>query len=72
MILMPQIFDVTANENACYKLNELEFMLLIYKIFGKKEIIIIVNIQAQSCIICPLKLLSVASVPASDLAKEAK
>ena len=24
MILMPQIFDVTANENARYKLNELE------------------------------------------------
>ena len=24
MILMPQIFDVTANENACYKCNELE------------------------------------------------
>ena len=25
MILMPQIFDVTANENARYKGNELEF-----------------------------------------------
>ena len=25
MILMPQIFDVTANENARYKRNELEF-----------------------------------------------
>ena len=25
MILMPQIFDVTANENARYKPNELEF-----------------------------------------------
>ena len=24
MILMPQIFDVTANENARYKRNELE------------------------------------------------
>ena len=24
MILMPQIFDVTANENAGYKRNELE------------------------------------------------
>ena len=24
MILMPQIFDVTANENARYKCNELE------------------------------------------------
>ena len=22
---MPQIFEVTANENACYKRNELEF-----------------------------------------------
>ena len=27
MILMPQIFDVTANENARYKRNELEFDL---------------------------------------------
>ena len=26
MILMPQIFDVTANENAGYKRNELEFI----------------------------------------------
>ena len=26
MILMPQIFDVTANENARYKSNELEFL----------------------------------------------
>ena len=25
MILMPQIFDVTANENARYKRNELEW-----------------------------------------------
>ena len=25
MILMPQIFDVTANENALYKRNELEY-----------------------------------------------
>ena len=25
MILMPQIFDVTANENKVYKSNELEF-----------------------------------------------
>ena len=25
MILMPQIFDVIANVNACYKHNELEF-----------------------------------------------
>ena len=24
MILMPQIFDVTVNENACYERNELE------------------------------------------------
>ena len=24
MILMPQIFDIIANENACYKRNELE------------------------------------------------
>ena len=28
MILMPQIFDVTANENARYKRNELEFLLV--------------------------------------------
>ena len=27
MILMPQIFDVIANENARYKRNELEFNL---------------------------------------------
>ena len=27
MILMPQIFDVTANENARYKRNELECIL---------------------------------------------
>ena len=26
MILMPQIFDVTANENARYKRNELEYL----------------------------------------------
>ena len=25
MILMPQIFDLTANENVCYKHNELEW-----------------------------------------------
>ena len=29
MILMPQIFDVTANENARYKRNELELLVLI-------------------------------------------
>ena len=28
MILMPHIFDVTANENARYKRNELEFLIL--------------------------------------------
>ena len=28
MILMPQIFDVTANENVRYKHNELEFCLM--------------------------------------------
>ena len=27
MILMPQIFDVTANENVRYKRNELEYVL---------------------------------------------
>ena len=27
MILMPQIFDVTANENASYKRNELELRI---------------------------------------------
>ena len=31
MILMPQIFDVTANENARYKRNELEFLLTCQK-----------------------------------------
>ena len=30
MILMPQIFDVTANENARYKRNELEFAIVIH------------------------------------------
>ena len=29
MILMPQIFDVTANENARYKRNELEYLAAI-------------------------------------------
>ena len=29
MILMPQIFDVTVNENARYKRNELEFYVCI-------------------------------------------
>ena len=35
MILMPQIFEVTANENARYKRNELESVLLklLYKIY---------------------------------------
>ena len=28
MILMPQIFDATANENARYKRNELELLIL--------------------------------------------
>ena len=26
---MPQIFDVIANENACYKRNELEFIIVL-------------------------------------------
>ena len=30
MILMPQIFDVTANENARYKRNELEWRVCIW------------------------------------------
>ena len=35
MILMPQIFDVTANENVRYKRNELEYMYIcIQKNFG--------------------------------------
>ena len=34
MILMPQIFDVTANENACYKQNELEYEKFVSE-FGK-------------------------------------
>ena len=29
MILMPQILDVTANENARYKRNELEFRFIL-------------------------------------------
>ena len=32
MILMPQIFDVTANENARYKRNELEWCVIVYKV----------------------------------------
>ena len=31
MILMPQIFDVTANENARYKRDELECSVYFYK-----------------------------------------
>ena len=31
MILMLQIFDVTANENACYNRNELEYFSNVYK-----------------------------------------
>ena len=31
MILMPQIFDVTANENARYKRNELELLFAVIK-----------------------------------------
>ena len=27
---MPQIFDVTSNENARYKRNELEFQIIVY------------------------------------------
>ena len=30
---MPQIFDVTANENARYKRNELEYRLLSDKLY---------------------------------------
>ena len=30
MILMPQIFDVTANENARYKRNELELNIWVF------------------------------------------
>ena len=30
MILMPQIFDVTANENAHYKRNELEYNYVLF------------------------------------------
>ena len=33
MILMPQIFDVTANENARYKRNELEFYISFYHLY---------------------------------------
>ena len=33
MILMPQIFDVTANENARYKRNELEFVVPLSKLW---------------------------------------
>ena len=33
MILMPQIFDVTANENARYKRNELEYNVNTFRIY---------------------------------------
>ena len=36
MILMPQIFDVTANENARYKRNELEIGLFEKKSVGSR------------------------------------
>ena len=32
MILMPQIFDVIANENARYKRNKLEYLIVGWKI----------------------------------------
>ena len=32
MILMPQIFDVTANENAGYKRNELESVFMFFNV----------------------------------------
>ena len=40
MILMPQIFNVTANENARYKRNELELFISSIKLF--------INIQYAS------------------------
>ena len=47
MILMPQIFDVTANENARYKRNELELNieLLIFHLNIVKECIVLYNHQ---------------------------
>ena len=36
MILMPQIFNVTANENAHYKRNELEYWFQPYRFYLNK------------------------------------
>ena len=35
MILMPQIFDVIANENACYERNDLEYLFMPFSIDDK-------------------------------------
>ena len=48
MILMPQIFDVIANENARYKRNELEFKILI-RLKKKNRIDVISKIFAKKC-----------------------
>ncbi len=37
MILMPQIFEVTANENARYKRNELEWYIHIFNFYITAE-----------------------------------
>ena len=38
MILMPQIFDVTANENARYKRNELELNVHTYDVTDQERL----------------------------------
>ena len=46
MILMPQIFDVTANENARYKPNELEYYFITYCLTWRdSDVSIPVNIK---------------------------
>ena len=47
MILMPQIFDVTANENARYKRNELEFNFfqLAYLAFNYNKFVLVFHFK---------------------------
>ena len=47
MILMPQIFDVIANENARYKRNELEYDL--YVTFGLRSLLCEVETIGGQC-----------------------
>ena len=51
MILMPQIFEVTANENAGYKRNELEFAIPLPVLLEMLEIIHYVYLDCTSCVL---------------------